>query len=367
MLMPRNSFTVLLGFALVIDACHSKSSSQPSVFVPEPPIPHIADCGPSLDPQSLTMEFHRPSLDFFPSDVDTSLVKGNLWPVGIGKNENEIRIDTCLDNDNNFKLMQIVLREMQEDDTVLYTTIKADAISKIEGIMEALDEDISKLLIFVPGTPDKLGIKLAGSIVEGKPYTYFFTHKSATIAEAKGVKYTTGRLTTGNPWLVEDLDPRRPCAAGEEPVKMTSEIKTSEGLITYDVYACQSFEFGTRRWDWRKLMITDTGAPGAAKGKTFTMTPATMDATSNFTLETVHHNACTWDVITLPHASYGLTSLTIPGNTGSQLPGCPARETAPAVTREERSAFQYVYGDKSTRVENENISGKTVDLDAFPQ
>ncbi|EFX60344.1 hypothetical protein DAPPUDRAFT_343300 [Daphnia pulex] len=107
-----------------------------------------------------------------------------------------------------------------------------------EGIIEALNGDVSKLLIFVPG------FKITGTVVGQDQLTYHLMDVGSNPETMKSHVFTFGTLISSNPWAGKG---EGPCAEGKTLKQYQYFVKTTNGEIDFTVVGCEFESFGTVR------------------------------------------------------------------------------------------------------------------------
>ncbi|EFX60616.1 hypothetical protein DAPPUDRAFT_123560, partial [Daphnia pulex] len=324
-----------------------KSSIKDDVELRAPECP----AGTDYVPLSLA-EPPDPNVEFTPKEA----IKDSrtfLWPTG-SETALQLRVDTCIDNNDNFRVLRIVSRQDTSGvKQTVYEEFKADSGIKAEGILEALNGDVSKLLIFVPkSSPGGASFKITGTVVGGDQLTYIFKAWESDPEKAEARVFTFGTLISANPWAGEgEGDGEGPCSEDKTLQQYRYLVKTSNGEIDFTVVGCEFESFGTRRLEWRKAWLKDSGAPAGFANKVFTFTPDANSETSRFDYRFTHHNACEWHSFILPHASYGMTGAHRPGNIGGDSTECEQKGFAPRTKLEENVGFAFAYGGQPTFIE----------------
>ncbi len=348
--------------AILPSACQStgsgKSSIKDDVELSAPDCP----AGTDYVPLSLA-EPPDPNVEFTPKETIKDGTP-HLWPTGY-ETALQLRVDACIDNNDNFKVLRIISRQYISGVGVsIYREYKADSGIKAEGIIEALNGDVSKLLIFVPKSePGESSFKITGTVVGGDQLTYIFESSESDPEKAEGRIFTFGTLISANPWAGKG---EGPCSGDKTLQQYRHLVKTSNGEIDFTVVGCEFYSYGTRRLEWRKAWLKDSGAPAGFANKVFTFSPDANSKESRFDYSFTHHNACEWHSFILPHASYGMTAAIRPGNIGGNSTECEQKKFAPRTKIEENKGFAFAYGGQPTFIKNVDIKIEKKALKAIP-
>jgi hypothetical protein len=334
-------------------------------------LPPRAACAPGGEAVSLTLTAVSPQPAFTPPEADPNAEIGapdsGFRPA--------VRLDACVDTDNRVTLGDVIMRYPPPPpipgtgaQPPSYLHILPHPQAKVEHLAEALSGDTAALKILMPfGWGD--AFEMAG--VPGQAgLAYAFQGPISASGSPSSSTIVLGKVELGDPFV---NDSQGACPAGATLRKETSKVTTPAGVITTTLLMCERFVQGTYHHTWKVFTVQDTGAPGDAAGRTFTIVNGETQAGTSYEDATVHHNACNSFVAKLPHATYALSRLNRPGNTGAQITGCaPLVAGAPDIEGVPTTVFtytvySYAYGAaQPVLLQNPRIEQTTSDVTTEP-